>query len=129
MGHDGVVSDGYLPPQWPDRVPGLDHPQFEARARGFLLDLCPPEYRGYPELGRHLLLLVRLTARQLAAQRVGTENAAAALRADLTDFVGVDVVEDGLRILRAEQYRLEHQMAQVSVLEQALRGGRFVRRL
>lgn len=123
------MNDGYLPPQWPDGVPELDHPQFEVRARNFLLDLCPPEYRGYPELSRHLLLLVRLAARQLAAQRVGTENATAALRADLTDFVGVDVVDDGLRILRAELYRLEEQMARVAVLEQALRGRRFTRRL
>ena len=121
--------DTYLPPGWPDGVPGLDHPGFEQRARAFLLDLSPPEYRGYPALNRHLLLLVRLTARQLAAQRVGTENAVAALRADLAGHLPVSVVEEGLGVLRAEQYRLERQMGQVSLLEQALRGRRFVPRL
>ena len=121
--------ESYLPPGWPEEVPGLEHPGFEHRARAFLLDLCPPEYRGYPPLSRHLLLLVRLTARQLAAQRVGTETAIASLRADLAGHLPVPVVEQGLGVLRAEQYRLERQMQQVSLLEQALRGRRFVPRL
>lgn len=121
--------DSYLPPGWPEQVPSPADPGFEPRAREFLLDLCPPEYRGYPPLSRHLLLLVRLTARQLAAQRVGTETATASLRADLAGYLPVAVVEEGLGTLRAEQYRLERQMAQVSLLEQAMRGRRFVPRL
>ncbi|MFV0459180.1 MAG: hypothetical protein ACK5MT_10500 [Actinomycetales bacterium] len=119
------MDQAYVPPGWPAAVPPPGAPGFERRAVGWLLDLCPPDYRGYPPLTRHPLLLVRCTARLLAAQRVGTENAIATLRADLAGYVEPPTVEDGLRVLRAEQQRLDATMLAVSLVERVLRGHRF----
>ncbi len=104
-------------------------PGFERRARAWLLDLCPPEYRGYPVLARHLSLLARFAARQLAAQRAGTEATIGALRADMTGFVEVAAIEEALRVLRAEQQRIDQAILAVSLIERVLRGEDFVPRL
>lgn len=124
---DGMTA--YTPPGWPPAVPPPGAPGFADRARGFLLDLCPPDYRGYPVLARHLPLLVRFTARLLAAQLVGTDTATAALRADMAGFVDGRAIEDGLRTLRAEKARLEAAILAVSLIERVLRGEEFVARL
>ena len=47
------------PPGWPRpvRPPGV--PGWEATAAAWLLDICPPEYRSYPVLRRHAVVLAR----------------------------------------------------------------------
>lgn len=95
----------------------------------WLLDLCPPDYRGYPLLTRQPLVLIRFAARLLAAQRQGTEAAVAATRADLAGYVEPQVVETAIRVLRAEQQRLDRAIIEVSLVEQALRGHTFVPRM
>jgi hypothetical protein len=44
------------PPGWPREVRPPDAPGWEHTAAAWLLDLCPPEYRGYPALRRHLVV-------------------------------------------------------------------------
>ncbi len=119
----------YVPPGWPAEVPPPGAPGFERRLQAWLLDLCPPDYRGYPLLLRQPLLLIRLTARLLAAQRAGTDAAIAALRADLAPFIEPKAIEDGLRVLWAEQQRLDRTMLAVSLVEQVLRGRQYVPRM
>ena len=50
-------------PHRPSRLaPGCrppDAPRWELTAEAWLLDLCPPEYRGYPTLRRHVVVLAR----------------------------------------------------------------------
>ena len=72
-------------------------PGWERRARAWLLDACPPEYRGYPVILRHPVLLVRLAARQVAGQAAATDTALATVRADLAGVLG----EAGVATLEA----------------------------
>jgi hypothetical protein len=123
------VDAAYAPPGWPAEVPPPGAPGWERRAVAWLLDLCPPEYRGHAVLVRHPLLLVRLAARLVSAQRTGTQNARAALRADLSGYLPTAVVAEGLDVLDVEQRRLEELAGAVQLVERALRGQVFVPRL
>ncbi len=124
-----LVEQVYLPPGWPSAVRPPGAPGFERSVVAWLLDLCPPEYRGYPPLRRHPQLLVRFTARLLAAQRNGADTALASLRADMAGFIEPPAIEDGVRILRAEQQRLDQAILAVSLVERVLRGHVFVPRM
>ena len=75
--HDTCRVTAYLPPGWPAQVPPPGVYGWEQRAVAWLLDLCPHEYRGYPVLQRHPLLVVRLAARHVAAQQAGIATAVA----------------------------------------------------
>ena len=46
------------PPGWPRAVPDPEDPEFPARVVGWLLELCPPDYRGHEVLRRHPKLFV-----------------------------------------------------------------------
>ncbi len=48
------------PPGWPRAVPDPESPEFADRVVGWLLDLCPPDYRGHHVLRRHPVILARL---------------------------------------------------------------------
>jgi hypothetical protein len=119
----------HVPPGWPQGVPPAGAPGWERRATGWLLDLCPPEYRGYPVVVRHPVLLVRLAARQVAAQAQGTDAALATVRADLADVLLGPVVAEAVQVLEAERERLVGVLRAVELVEFALRGGTFVPRL
>ncbi len=95
----------------------------------WLLDLCPHEYRGYPVLQRHPLLVVRLAARHVAAQQAGIVTAVAQLRADLAGYLPEAVVTEGLDVLETERLRLRAAAHAVMLVEQALRGQVFVAKL
>jgi len=96
---------------------------------GWLLDICPPEYRSYPVVVRQPLLLVRLAARHVAAQCQGTDTALATVRADLTGAVPGTVVAEAVSVLETERDRLRALLRSVELMEHALRGGIFVPRL
>ena len=123
------MDAAYTPPGWPAEVPPPGAPGWERRATAWLLDLCPPDYRGHAVLLRHPLLLVRLTARLVAAQAAGTQSARAALRADLSGYLPTAVVAEGLDVLDAEQERLAAASTAVQLVERALRGQVYVPRL
>ncbi len=126
--HAGPVS-AYLPPGWPAQVPPPAVRGWEQRAVAWLLDLCPHEYRGYPLLQRHPLLMVRLAARHVAAQQAGVATAVAQLRGDLAGFVPGPVVTEGIQVLETERTRLASTAHAVMLVERALRGQDFVPRL
>ena len=50
----------HTPPGWPEGVPPHGVPDWEKAATNWLLDLCPPDYRGYPALRKHALALAWL---------------------------------------------------------------------
>lgn len=78
---------------------------------------------------RHPVLLVRLAARQVAAQAAGTDTALATVRADLADQLSGPVVAEAVAVLEGERGRLAALLRSVELLEHALRGGSFVPRL
>lgn len=119
----------HAPPGWPAEVPPPPSPGWDHRAVAWLLDRCPPEYRGYPVLRRHPQVLARLTAHHVDAALDAGRRATATARADLTDAVGADAVEQTLAVLDAERVRLIGERRAVALVEDALRGRRYVPRL
>ena len=66
------------PPGWPREVRPPDAPDWERTACNWLLDQCPPDYRAYPALRRHPVVLARfallhIEANQAACRR-GSER-------------------------------------------------------
>lgn len=95
----------------------------------WLLDLCPPEYRSYPVLRRHDVVLARFAVLHVeacqAAVRRGLSEARGALR-DVADLAAVDAAVEAWQ---AESARLTAERRAVGLVEEALRGRRFVARL
>ena len=119
----------HAPPGWPRQVPPPEVAGWERRAVAWMLDLCPPDYRGHPVLGRHPAVLARLTALHVAAQAEAQRRATATVRADLRDQVPPPVMEQVLEVLDVEHARLLAAARAVTLVEEALRGRRYVPRL
>ena len=81
------------PPGWPRQVRPPGAPGWEHTAVAWLLDICPPEFRSYPVLRRHDVVLARFAVLHVeacqAAVRRGLSEARAALR-DVADLAAVD---------------------------------------
>ena len=117
------------PPGWPRQVRPPGAPGWEHSAVAWLLDLCPPEYRSYPVLRRHDVVLARFAVLHVeacqAAVRRGLSEARGALR-DVADLAAVDAAVEAWQ---AESARLMGERRAVGLVEEALRGRRFVARL
>lgn len=119
-----------LPPGWPRTVPPPGTPGFVDRAVGWLLDVCPPEYREHPVLLRHPPVLAWLATRHVRAQTEAATTALAQARAELS-ATGTDVrtVEEVLEVLHSEGTRLRSAARACELLAGALQGARWVPRL
>jgi hypothetical protein len=118
-----------MPPGWPDRVRPPDSPDWQHSAVGWLLDQCPPEYRGYPVVVRHPLALAKLAAQHTGAAEEAVRRALATVRAELTGDLPAPAMAELIEVLQAEQVRLIAARRAVGLLEEALRGRRYVPRL
>ena len=119
----------HLPPGWPDAVrpPGVS--EWEQTATAWLLDLCPSEYRRWPGLRRHLVVLARFAALHVEAQQAATRRGLADIRNDLRAVVTQAVVEAAVQTFQIEDARLLVVRRAVGLVEEALRGRRYVPRL
>lgn len=117
------------PPGWPPQVRPPGAPDWERTAVGWLLDICPPEYRGYPSLRRHEVVLARFAALHVEACQAAVRRGLSEARASLRDVADADTVEAALLTWQAEQSRLLAERRAVGLVEEALRGRRFVARL
>jgi len=117
------------PPGWPAEVRPPDAPDWERTAVGWLLDQCPPEYRSYAVLRRHPVVLARFGLLHVEACRATTRRALSEARAELRDVVGPDVVEVAIEAWLSEDARLAGVRRAVGLVEEALRGRRFVARM
>jgi hypothetical protein len=117
------------PPGWPCEVRPPDAPDWEATAAKWLLDLCPPEYRTYPALRRHVVLLARFALLHVEACQTACRRGLSQARADLREVADPDVVDAAVATWHSEQARLAVVRRQVGLVEEALRGRRFVARL
>jgi hypothetical protein len=88
-------------------------------AGDWLLDHCPPEYRGYPVLRRHPRVLAVFAAAHVAAMKRGTTDGLARIRVALTDEAPT-TVRDAVAALEAEQARLELLERSVAAVRFAL---------
>jgi hypothetical protein len=117
------------PPGWPARVRPPGAPDWERTAVAWLLDLCPPEYRGYPLLRRHDVVLARFAALHVEGSQSAVRRGLSEARGALRGLVDADTVERAVEVWQAEEARLLAERRAVGLVEEALRGRRFVARL
>jgi hypothetical protein len=125
---DDVVRDR-LPPGWPVAVRPPGSPDWQRTAVAWLLDLCPSEYRAHPALTTRPEVLGWLAQRHVVAQGQANSSARAAARAELKDRVDAAAVERVLEVLEHEHARLRAAYRAVRLVDEALRGRRYVPRL
>lgn len=108
-----------LPPGWPRAVPPPVGEGWVPDAVAWLLDRCPPEYRGIAVVRNHPRVLVAFAQSQVQAQRDGTDRA---LRGVRTRLRGEDprVIAQAVAALESEQARLELLERSVEALSDAL---------
>lgn len=126
---DSLRTGVYVPPGWPEMVRPPGSPGWERTAVVFLLDCCPADYRGYPVLQRHPIVLARFAHRFVEGQLAATKSNLAGLRASLADHVDRQVLDHAADVLLTEDARLVRVRRAVSLVEEALAGVEFRRRL
>ena len=124
-----MSSPVYVPPGWPTRVRPPGAPDWESTAISFLLDCCPPDFRAYRVLRNHPIVLARFAARFIEGQHRCSQEGIAEIRTSLKDVVASDVIEAAAEAWLAEDARLARTRRAVLLVEQALRGQAFVRKL
>ncbi|MGI8646490.1 MAG: hypothetical protein ACR2JD_09260 [Nocardioides sp.] len=118
-----------VPPGWPGAVRPPDAPDWERTAVNWLFDICPPDYRAHQALRRHVVVLARFAVLHVEASQAACRRGLSGARADLRDVVGLDVVEAAVQAWQSEDARLGRGRREVGLVEEALRGRRFVARL
>jgi hypothetical protein len=104
-------------------------PEWERSAAGWLFDRCPGEYRAYGVLRRYPVVLARFVAHHVAACLDGNRRALAAARTELRDVVTPEVLAAAIQAYEREGARLVAETRAVGLVEEALRGRRYVPRL
>ncbi|MEJ5914190.1 hypothetical protein [Pseudokineococcus sp. 1T1Z-3] len=122
----GGQPSGHVPVGWPPGVPPPGVEGWQGRAVSWLLDVCPPDYRGHPVLARQPRVLARLAVLHASAQLDGLRRAVATVRADLSDAVGPRVVDEALAALESERVRLLAVEEGAVLVERALAGAQVV---
>lgn len=117
------------PPGWPRQVRPPGAPAWERTAINWLLDICPPEYRGYQVLRRHDVVLARFAVLHVEASQAAVRRGLSEARSTLGEVVGTDTVEAAVDAWQTEAARLIAERRAVGFVEEALRGRRFVDRL
>jgi hypothetical protein len=121
--------DGIAPPGWPAAVPPPGVTGWDRRAVTWLLDQCPPEFRGYELLHRQPSVLARMAAEQVGAAAGACRRGLATCRADLHGVVPPGVVDETIVLYEREADRLARVERALRLVEAALQGRRFVPRL
>ncbi|GGF32927.1 hypothetical protein GCM10011519_02970 [Marmoricola endophyticus] len=117
------------PAGWPGPVRPPGAPEWERTAQAWLLDQCPPEYRTHTVLRRHLVLLARLAVLHVEASQAALARGLGEIRPSLREQVAPHTVEEAVVLLERETARLVGLRRAVGLVEEAVRGRRFVARL
>jgi len=117
------------PPGWPRAVRPPGAPGWERTAVGWLLDICPPEFRSYPVLRRHDVVLARFAVLHVEACHAAVKRGLSEARAELRDVASLDVIDAAVETWLAEEARLTGVRRAAGLVEEALRGRRYVARL
>jgi hypothetical protein len=124
-----MSSPVYVPPGWPEQVRPPGAPDWEATAIAFLLDCCPADFRAYPVLRRHPVVLARFAVQFVAGQYDATQDGLAGVRTSLAGYVEPEVIASATEAWLEQSGRLVRARRAVTLVEEALRGRVFVRRL
>jgi hypothetical protein len=95
----------------------------------WLLDICPPEFRSYPALRRHDVVLARFAVLHVEACQDAVRRGLSEVRGALRAVCDQDTVEAAVETWQREEARLLAERRAVGLVEEALRGRRFVARL
>ena len=117
------------PPGWPRAVRPPGAPGWEHSAVSWLLDICPPEFRSYPVLRRHDVVLARFAVLHVEAMQAACRRGLSEARAELRDVASPDVVDAAVDTWLTEDARLSAVRREVGLVEDALRGTRHRPRL
>lgn len=123
------MRPAYSPPGWPREVLPPTVPGWEESASRWLLDQCPPDFRGYRVLQHHPVVLARFAAVHLEACSLGVRRGLSETRAALREVADTLTVDRALLAWQAEEVRLSTTRRGVGLVEEALRGRVFVERL
>jgi hypothetical protein len=127
--HPSSSDRAVCPPGWPRQVRPPGAPDWESTAVAWLLDLCPPEYRGYPVLRGHAVVLARFAVLHVEACQAAVNRGLSEARGGLREVAEGAVVEAAVETWQRESARLLGVRRGVGLVEEALRGRRFVARL
>jgi hypothetical protein len=117
------------PPGWPREVRPPGATGWERLAVSWLLDLCPPDYRAYDVLRRHPVLLARFAVLHVEASQAAVSRGLSEARGVLRDVAGESEIAAALEIWERESARLLGARRAVGLVEEALRGRRYVARM
>jgi CO/xanthine dehydrogenase FAD-binding subunit len=119
----------HVPAGWPEAVRPPPAPDWELSAAAFLFDCCPADFRAYPVLRRHPLVLARFAAHFVAGQCRAAQEGLAEIRTSLQGRVPVPVVEAAVEAWLEQEARLVRTRRAVRLVEDALSGQEFRPRL
>src|SRR3954468_16829462 len=122
-------SPPVAPPGWPDGVRAPGAAEWEREAVNWLFDICPPEYRGYPGLRRHPAVLARFAVLHVEASQAAVDRGLSEGRGVLRDVAGELEIAAALSVWECEGARLIGVRRAVGLVEEALRGRRYVARM
>lgn len=117
------------PAGWPPEVRPPDAPDWEQTAVGWLFDLCPPDYRAHEVLRHHPVVLARFAAHHVQAGIEAAGRGLSTARDELREVVDPPTVAAAVAAYEREGARLVVAARAVGLVEEALRGRRFVPRL
>lgn len=124
-----IKGPGFVPRGWPPEVLPPQVADWQASAINYLLDCCPPDFRAYPVLRRHPIVLAQFAAAVLEGQLRAGQHSLANARVSLRDHVAPHVVEEAVQTWHRELTRLRARRGAVGLIEEALRGHVFVPKL
>lgn len=119
----------YVPAGWPEQVRPPGAPDWEQSVVAFLLDCCPADYRAYPVLRRHPIVLARFAAEFVESQLRASKDHLAEIRADLREYVAPEVVQLAAEACEEQTAHLVRVRRAIALVEQSLRGKVFIRKL
>lgn len=119
----------YVPPGWPEEVCPPGAPDWEATAVVWLLDCCPADFRGYPVLRRHPVVLAGFAAQFVESRYRVSKAGLAGVRESLGEQMAPHVVESAVEAWQAQTAHLVRVRKGVALVEEALRGKVFIQRL
>lgn len=119
----------YIPPGWPTGVHPPDSDDFEATAVAWLLDVVPPDYRLHGVLRRHPMALAVMARHHTAACVEGARQGYRTARTELAEALPPHAVDAVLTAYRTEGRRLAATARAVALVERAMRGEVFTRKL
>ncbi|HIZ99611.1 MAG TPA: hypothetical protein H9805_13685 [Candidatus Janibacter merdipullorum] len=102
---------------------------WEQAAVTWLLDLCPPDYRGHAVLRRHPAALAWLADQHVEAQVEAMRAAYRTVRVDLGEILPAGTVDALLVCLEHEGLRLRSAQRAIALIRESMDGRLFVERL